>query len=299
MKKYVCYVTYDLEKDNKMKKKVIVILVIFLGTFLTICLTNFGESDKKENLSSLSKRMEYKNVEKMLQEMKEKTVYTSKGKVFVDNKNTGINSSLKLDKKDNLYVEELGIENNKLIIKCSNGQKVSLVSLKEKEKKEITKIINEKDAIDVAENNDKSTIQKEKKQCELIVSKKETNLGNEVEVPIKIRNNPGVLGMTISIIYDDQYLELKDVKNGEAFSNILQFTKPNKFYNGCICLWDGIEIENQDIKDGVIATLVFYVSDKATSKTYSIGIECKENDAINNNLETIDVRVNNGQIKIN
>ena len=243
-----------------MKKKIIVVLVAILSVFLLLSLISFFETNKKENLSILSKRMGYKNNEKMLQELKGKTIYTSE-------------------------------------------QKISLISLTEKEEKEIIKIINKNNNIDSTNesdnNNRNQTIQNEKKQCELVVSRKEAKSGNEVEIPVKIKNNPGILGMTIAIIYDDNALELKDVKNGEAFVNILQFTKPSKFYSGCTCLWDGIEIENKEIKDGVIATLVFEISDKASSKIYSIGIECNGNDVINNDLKKIDVKVNNGQIKVN
>ena len=294
---------YALERDNRMKKKIIVVLVAILSVFLLLSLISFFETNKKENLSILSKRMGYKNNEKMLQELKGKTIYTSEGKIFIDNKNTESSCSLNIEKGDKLYIEEIGIEKDKLIIKCSNEQKISLISLTEKEEKEIIKIINKNNNIDSTNesdnNNRNQTIQNEKKQCELVVSRKEAKSGNEVEIPVKIKNNPGILGMTIAIIYDDNALELKDVKNGEAFVNILQFTKPSKFYSGCTCLWDGIEIENKEIKDGVIATLVFELSDKASSKIYSIGIECNGNDVINNDLKKIDVKVNNGQIKVN
>ena len=43
--------------------------------------------------------------------------------------------------------------------------------------------------------------------------------------------------------------------SGEAFDNYLTMTPPRKFTSGCNLLWDGVEIQTEDVRDGDIVTL--------------------------------------------
>ena len=83
--------------------------------------------------------------------------------------------------------------------------------------------------------------------------------GESVEVNISIENNPGILGATFTLTYDEQ-LTLTNAQAGDAFG-ALSMTKPGKFTSPCNFVWDGQELEEEDIKDGVILTLTFQVSE--------------------------------------
>lgn len=83
--------------------------------------------------------------------------------------------------------------------------------------------------------------------------------GSTVEVPLIIKNNPGILGATITLSYSSE-LTLIGVENGSAFST-LNFTKPGVFTSPCNLFWDGLEIAEDDIRDGTIAVLTFEVSE--------------------------------------
>ena len=80
------------------------------------------------------------------------------------------------------------------------------------------------------------------------------NNGN-VAVRISVRNNPGILGLKIRLSYNDDALTLTKAVSGEAFDNYLTMTPPRKFTSGCNLLWDGVEIQTEDVRDGDIVTL--------------------------------------------
>lgn len=80
---------------------------------------------------------------------------------------------------------------------------------------------------------------------------------SEVVIPVVIQNNPGVLGARIQIIYDETALELLDAEEGEAFKSVLTMTPPAAFYSGCSFVWDGVDLQDQDIRDGEILRLKF------------------------------------------
>ncbi len=98
----------------------------------------------------------------------------------------------------------------------------------------------------------------------------------EVEVPIEVSGNTGILGMKLEIAYDEG-LTLKDIERGEALST-LEFTNPAKDGGDLSTLpagevnllWDGQE--GADTSNGVIAVLTFEVS-KETVKDYAIEID--------------------------
>ena len=113
-----------------------------------------------------------------------------------------------------------------------------------------------------------------------------------VEVPIKISNNTGILGMTLQLEYGEG-LTLTNVVKGDALTS-LSFTKPGNFTDNPVkMVWDG-ESEN-DTSNGTIATLTFTVS-KDTVKDYSIDITTKG--VFDENLDDVVVTTTNGKISV-
>lgn len=285
-----------------MKKRIIVALTAIVIICLVVTTILFLKSRNRENIGSLLKAMGYESTEKMIKELSGKPIYVSDGKIIINDINTEIDSSEVINEKENVTIDGVDVKNNKLTIICSNRKRIFLVDLPERDEKKVIKD-------DTGEGEEKVTVDtesmmqsdnsEEDNSCELVIAKKKAYLGDTVEIPIQIKNNPGVLGMTISIVYDEQSLELKDIKSGEVFNGILQFNKPKVLENGCTCMWDGVSIEKEDIKDGVMATLVFEIKKNAQNKLYSLSVECGGNDVVNNNLQSIDVKVKKGHIKVN
>lgn len=115
---------------------------------------------------------------------------------------------------------------------------------------------------------------------------------DSIEVPVRIVNNKGLLGVTITIAYDHT-LTLTDVKAGTAFSSLIM-TKPGDLSEKRIkILWDGIEA---DATNGVIAVLTFKKPLK--SGTYPIEVSYEKGDIIDGNLQVVEVEMNNGSIML-
>lgn len=91
-----------------------------------------------------------------------------------------------------------------------------------------------------------------------------TKPGAIVNVDVMIENNPGILGMTLKLQFDDDIATLTEVVGGDALSN-MTFTPPKGegLKNGCTLLWDAESVDAENVKDGIIATLTFQIAEDA------------------------------------
>ena len=129
------------------------------------------------------------------------------------------------------------------------------------------------------------------KADEIIAAANET-----VEVPIRISNNPGVLGAKVTVAYAEG-LTLTKVAAGDAFS-ALTMTKPGDLKaNPVSIVWDGQEISEEDIKDGVIATLTFKTPGKAG--TYDIKLSAGAKEIVDGDLAPVSVTFQAGSVTVN
>lgn len=119
-----------------------------------------------------------------------------------------------------------------------------------------------------------------------------------VTVRISVKDNPGILGMRFSVSYDESVLTLTGALNGDAVSRILTLTKAKTLYSGCNFVWDGIEIDAEDVKDGTVLELQFRVSDSAAAGNYPITIRYNSGDIVDNDLQKLSPYIQNGYISI-
>lgn len=120
----------------------------------------------------------------------------------------------------------------------------------------------------------------------------------EVAVAVSVQNNPGILGMTLSVNYDENVLTLKRASNGEALQGVLTMTTPGRYKSGCNFVWDAQEITDTDIKDGTVLTLYFDVSDTAASGPHTVGISYQNGAIIDKALGNITLSINNGGVVV-
>ena len=119
-----------------------------------------------------------------------------------------------------------------------------------------------------------------------------------VTVRISVKDNPGILGMRFSVSYDESVLTLTGALNGDAVSRILTLTKAKTLCSGCNFVWDGIEIDTEDVKDGTVLELQFRVSDSAVAGNYPITIRYNSGDIVDNDLQKLSPYIQNGYISI-
>ena len=122
--------------------------------------------------------------------------------------------------------------------------------------------------------------------------------GDEISIDIRIDHNPGVLGMALTAHFDETQLKLLNVETGEVFKDVLDFTSSKELGDGVKFLWDGIDIADSDIKDGVILNMQFKVNDYAKAGKYPITIEYFDGDIVDKNLASITPEIINGYITI-
>ena len=107
----------------------------------------------------------------------------------------------------------------------------------------------------------------------------------EVIVPISVRYNPGIVGMTLVVNYDSTALTLTEIERGPALSE-MTFTTPRDLKNGCKLPWDALWVSPSEATEGVIVNLKFTVSPTALSQTYTVSVQ-KHGDIIDNDLNAV------------
>lgn len=121
-----------------------------------------------------------------------------------------------------------------------------------------------------------------------------TVAGSTVEVDISIEGNPGILGATLSVAWEDGLTLLGD-ENGSAFAD-LSYQSPSRYNNtGTNFVWYGSEF-NQ-VSDGTVLTLTFKVSE-TVNELDALSVAVTAGGIYDENYNEVSVIVVNGIVKI-
>lgn len=119
-----------------------------------------------------------------------------------------------------------------------------------------------------------------------------------VDVDVVIENNPGILGAILSFTYDNDALTLINAKAGDAFSTLVM-SKPGKYVSPCKFSWDGESIKAEDIKDGIILTLTFKISENAVpGNNIGIDVSYSRGDIVDGDLNAVNPKIVSGVIQV-
>ena len=143
--------------------------------------------------------------------------------------------------------------------------------------------------VELAEKNERPTV---------IISNANAKRGNTVTLSVSIVNNPGILGMSLSLSYDENIMQLTKVENGQAFNNVLDMNHSKEFGNGCVFLWDGEDISQDQIADGEILKLEFKILDSARVGKTPVVLLDDEEGTVDRDLNTVDLDINSGYITV-
>ena len=131
----------------------------------------------------------------------------------------------------------------------------------------------------------------------ITVSDVKATAGSTIAVPVKISNNPGILGATLKITFDEG-LTLLDGINGNALASH-QMTPPGTFTSPCNFVWDKTELADKDIADGVLLTLKFKTpADAQLGAKYNISVSYDDGSILNKDENSISPTVIAGSIEI-
>lgn len=117
----------------------------------------------------------------------------------------------------------------------------------------------------------------------------------EVAVKVSIRCNPSIIGLQMNVVYDESVLTLIGATNGTALSS-LEFTKAGSMQSGAGFMWDGVNVNTNEVKDGEFLTLTFSVNEFAPIGKHSIVIANLKAYDVNGN--EIELEVEHGSITV-
>lgn len=129
----------------------------------------------------------------------------------------------------------------------------------------------------------------------IVVDESYAKAGATVNVNVTVENNPGIIGGVLEFTYDPE-LTLIDAKVGDALS-ALTVTKPGNYTSPARFLIDTVSLNPEDIKNGVMLTLTFTVSENAAIDSKpAVRLKCE--DFVDNDLNGLDVKSKDGYVEI-
>lgn len=138
----------------------------------------------------------------------------------------------------------------------------------------------------------------EELSAKLVIDEANAHPGDDnVLVSVRIEDNPGILGLGLSLSYDDSVLSLQSAENGEAFRESLTLTRSRSFGSGCQFAWDGVDLPSSSVKDGSILDLYFDIPQSAGKGVYPIVIRTNGS-AFDNNLHEAALTIVAGSIVV-
>ena len=77
--------------------------------------------------------------------------------------------------------------------------------------------------------------------------------GETVDIIVSLKNNPGIVSMTLKLNYDESVMTLTSVTKGNALSE-MTFTKPRDLGSGCQLPWDAEFVLPEDATNASMKT---------------------------------------------
>jgi len=134
--------------------------------------------------------------------------------------------------------------------------------------------------------------------AKITISSADAIPGDIVKVDVKLENNPGIVSANLKLSFD-KGLALVDAVNGDVFPASISFIRPKaldrgeKITSNCQFVWNGFDIDDADIKDGLMMTLSFEVTSEAEiGETFNISITTENGDVIDRDLNSVILTAN-------
>lgn len=132
----------------------------------------------------------------------------------------------------------------------------------------------------------------------VIVSNAVGEPGDTVTVTAMLVNNPGILGSSMTLSYDEEVIRLKKIENGDAFKDTLNLSHSKELKNGCIFLWDGESLTEDQIVDGEMLSMEFEIIKEPKENVSSISLSCHKDGTVDNNMECVELTSEKGTITV-
>lgn len=130
----------------------------------------------------------------------------------------------------------------------------------------------------------------------ITVDEKWANPGSTIEMSVAIEENPGILGATLTVSWDERLTLVSDT-SGTAFSH-MTYTSPSRYIaTGTNFVWFGNEVSEG--VDGTVLTLTFKVSESAVNNNIlPISITYTDGDVVDGNDNDVNLTILNGYVRV-
>lgn len=119
--------------------------------------------------------------------------------------------------------------------------------------------------------------------------------GDEINIPVKISGNTGMMGIGIKVTYDKNVLTPKDVSMGKILSGVFDYNVKEETAGFFNVLWVGADAID---KDGEIFVMSFKVSDGVKPQTANIALTYSSDDTFDGNFKNMVLDCQNIEISI-
>lgn len=121
----------------------------------------------------------------------------------------------------------------------------------------------------------------------------QANAGDSVIVKLRVKNNPGIMAMTISITYDSSVLEFQRYYYGKVFEDYTLKEHPTRNIIRLV-----ISEEQDTYGDGAIVGIQFKVAADAEAKLHGMTVEYSSGDFCNYDLERLMPKIESGGVEV-
>jgi len=139
---------------------------------------------------------------------------------------------------------------------------------------------------------------KESTKPTLLAADVEASRGENVTVMVRLENNPGILGCSLTLSYDEKAVELEDIQRGDALDEAFELFLSEDLASGCSLMWDAIDISEEEIQDGEILKLIFHVKEDAPYGKSPVVMICDTEGTVNRDISVVDLETENGYITV-
>ena len=120
--------------------------------------------------------------------------------------------------------------------------------------------------------------------------------GNTIQVPVVIKNNPGIAAVAVDIEYDSDSMTLKSATNNNLFNGAMYTTSSSTSENPYKMIW---VVGTSDItSNGTLATLEFEIKEGVEAGEYPISISYNEDDIYNMAFENVHFYTVDGTVTV-
>ena len=132
---------------------------------------------------------------------------------------------------------------------------------------------------------------------QIIVESQTVTAGDVVELNVNLKNNPGVISMSLTLEFDDTALKLVEVVDGGILGN--NNSSP-QLGNPYLLVWDNDTAPQNFTEDGVLVTLKFEVLETAEIGIYPVTIsyDYDNYDIYNYDVEKVEFGIKNGGAEV-